>query len=45
MNDDHALHKIAIKQGILLNLPPNVRFIDFDDGSGKGTGPFSGTNE
>jgi hypothetical protein len=33
-----ALHKIAAKQGILLNLPPNVRFMDFDDGRGKGTG-------
>jgi hypothetical protein len=26
-----ALHKIAAKQGILLTLPPNVRFINFDD--------------
>ena len=25
-----ALHKIAAKQGILLSLPPNVRFMDFD---------------
>jgi len=33
-----ALHKIAAKQGILLSLPPNVRFMDFDDGDGKGTG-------
>jgi hypothetical protein len=33
-----ALHKIAAKQGILLNLPPNIRFIDFDDArSGQGT--------
>lgn len=32
-----ALHKIAAKQGILLSLPPNVRFMDFDDGSGQGT--------
>ena len=33
-----ALHKIAAKQGILLSLPPNVRFMDFDDGTGKGSG-------
>ena len=32
-----ALHKIAAKQGILLSLPPNVRFMDFDDGNGKGS--------
>jgi len=32
-----GLHKIAAHQGILLSLPPNVRFMDFDDGSGKGT--------
>jgi hypothetical protein len=32
-----ALHKIAAKQGILLSLPPNVHFMDFDSGSGKGT--------
>jgi hypothetical protein len=34
-----ALHKIAAKQGILLRLPPNVRFMDFHDGNGKGTSP------
>ena len=33
-----ALHKIAAKQGILLSLPPNVRFVDFDNNSGKGSG-------
>lgn len=26
-----ALHKIAAKQNIQLTLPPNIRFIDFDD--------------
>ncbi len=36
-----GLHKIAAKQGILLNLPPNVRFMDFDDGSGQGSSPLS----
>ena len=36
-----ALHKIAAKQGILLNLPPNVNFMDFDDGQGKGTAQSS----
>jgi hypothetical protein len=36
-----ALHRIAAQQGILLSLPPNVRFMDFDDGSGKGTGSLS----
>ena len=36
-----ALHKIAAKQGILLNLPPNVNFMDFDDGRGKGSGHSS----
>ena len=40
-----ALHKIAANQGILLNLPPHVRFIDFDDGSGKGSVPFPGGHE
>jgi hypothetical protein len=40
-----GLHKIAAKQGILLNLPPNVRFIDFDDGSGKGSVPCQGGHE
>jgi hypothetical protein len=39
-----GLHKIAAKQGILLNLPPNVRFMDFDDGSGKGTSASSQRN-
>ena len=33
-----ALHKIAAKQGILLSLPPNVRFLDFDNDGGKGSG-------
>ena len=33
-----ALHKIAAKQGIQLSLPPNVNFMDFDNGSGKGSG-------
>jgi hypothetical protein len=33
-----ALHKIASKQGILLSLPPNVRFVDFESNSGKGSG-------
>jgi hypothetical protein len=40
-----ALHKIAAKQRILLSLPPHVRFIDFDDGSGKGSVPFSNGQE
>jgi hypothetical protein len=40
-----ALHKMAAKQGILLNLPPSVRFMEFDDGSGKGSVPFQNTRE
>jgi len=36
-----ALHKIAAKQGILLSLPPSVRFVDFDSDSGKGSGGSS----
>lgn len=36
-----ALHKIAAKQGIPLALPPNVCFMDFDDGSGQGSVPSS----
>ena len=38
-----GLHKIAAKQGILLSLPPSVRFMDFDDGSGEGTSRKQGT--
>ena len=40
-----ALHKMAAKHGILLDLPPSVRFMEFDDGSGKGTVPFPGGRE
>jgi hypothetical protein len=32
-----AVHKIAAKQGILLSLPPNIRFIEFDNGNEKGS--------
>jgi hypothetical protein len=32
-----ALHKIASQHGVLLTLPPNIRFIDFDHGPEKGT--------
>jgi hypothetical protein len=35
-----ALHKMAAKHGILLDLPPNVRFMEFNDRNGKGSIPF-----